>query len=264
MRGVGKLFMLAGVALAIVGCRTTAGTPAAFPNIGTGPDNKGTQQILGAFAKPEGQGPFPAVVLMHSCGGVDQHLDVWSGFLTSKGYAALVVDSFGSRKLGACPNGTSPLYFSAAEMVSDAYGALDYLAARPDIIADRIYVMGFSLGGWTVNEMAKKPSFSRAKRNFRGGISVYAPCYYRGRLTFPALAVIGSLDGPELASCQLALERKPSPDVDVHILNGVYHAFDQYPGAPLRKDHGGRPMRYDSGAVRQTEELVAAFLARNK
>ncbi|HEX6980223.1 MAG TPA: alpha/beta fold hydrolase [Alphaproteobacteria bacterium] len=217
-----------------------------------------------SFAKPEGKGPFPAVVLLHSCGGVDTHMSVWSDFLTARGYAVLTVDSFGSRGLGRCPNGTSPIFFSQTEMVSDAYGALDYLAAQPDIAADRVYVMGFSLGGWTISTLAAKPSFSREGRNFKAGMVLYAPCYYQGRLTFPTMVVIGSLDGPEIASCELAIERKTSPDLEVHILEGVYHAFDQDRGTTIRYDVGGRPMLYNRGAVYKSEQLVEAFLAKHR
>jgi dienelactone hydrolase len=254
------LTLLCGILLALAGCRTTgSGEPAAFASApGASP-----QALVGSLVKPEGPGPFPAVVLLHSCGGVGDHLATWSSFLKTKGYAALTVDSFGSRRLGPCPNGTSPLYFSANEMVSDAYGALDWLAAQPDIQADHIYVMGFSLGGWTVNELTKQPSRSRDKRNFHGGVALYAPCYYQGRLAFPAMTVIGSLDGPEEASCELAVERKPSPDAEVHILPGVYHAFDQPTGGRIMKDSGGRPMLYDAAAVAKAQDLVADFLARH-
>ena len=54
--------------------------------------------IEGYPTKPEGSGPFPAVVLLHGCGGwteaVRQERAAW---FTNLGYVALAVDSFATR-----------------------------------------------------------------------------------------------------------------------------------------------------------------------
>jgi dienelactone hydrolase len=55
-------------------------------------------RISGLLAKPEGKGPFPAVVLLHTCGGVKPHVSVdWPNYLTGLGHVVLTVDSFGPR-----------------------------------------------------------------------------------------------------------------------------------------------------------------------
>src|SRR5207248_5734617 len=57
--------------------------------------------------KPEGNGPFPAVVAAHGCNGlggqagaVQQHYQDWAALLNKAGYAVLFPDSYGSRNLG--------------------------------------------------------------------------------------------------------------------------------------------------------------------
>ena len=86
--------------------------------------------VDGVFSRPDGEGPFPAVVLLHTCGGLGPHVAVdWPRFLSGIGYVALAVDSFGSRGLGPCPNGLSPpapgaKTFASRAMISDAHGAL--------------------------------------------------------------------------------------------------------------------------------------------
>ena len=46
---------------------------------------------------PPGNGPFPAVLVMHGCGGINDNHRSWAGRLVGWGYAAVIVDSFGPR-----------------------------------------------------------------------------------------------------------------------------------------------------------------------
>ena len=57
--------------------------------------------------KPEGKGPFPAVIALHGCGGLGGQSDPvwpryreWAEHLLKAGYAVLLPDSFGSREVG--------------------------------------------------------------------------------------------------------------------------------------------------------------------
>ena len=49
------------------------------------------------YLPDEGDGPFPAVVLLHGCSGVAPRSRMWAEKLNSWGYATLIVDSFGPR-----------------------------------------------------------------------------------------------------------------------------------------------------------------------
>ena len=61
-------------------------------------------RLTGYLAKPAGEGPHPAVVLMQACAGIGQSAsakrlasvwgEVWSDRLVTWGYAVLTVDSF--------------------------------------------------------------------------------------------------------------------------------------------------------------------------
>ena len=39
-----------------------------------------------AIYKPEGAGPFPALLLMHTCGGLTQHIQEWTKRAMQRGY----------------------------------------------------------------------------------------------------------------------------------------------------------------------------------
>ena len=57
--------------------------------------------------RPDGDGPFPIVIALHSCGGLGAHSEAvapryrdWAEQLLKAGYAVLLPDSYGSRELG--------------------------------------------------------------------------------------------------------------------------------------------------------------------
>jgi dienelactone hydrolase len=49
--------------------------------------------------RPEGEGPFPAVVLLHGCSGVQESNHSWAELFRNQGYVAVIVDSLGPRGL---------------------------------------------------------------------------------------------------------------------------------------------------------------------
>ena len=53
--------------------------------------------VSNAIFKPEGDGPFPAVVLVHTCGGIQPHLSDRAKELIAAGFVVLVQDSYGTR-----------------------------------------------------------------------------------------------------------------------------------------------------------------------
>ena len=79
---------------------------------------KPTMTINAQFFKPTGDGPFPAMVLLHDCGGVDNTQIKWAERLVEWGYVALLWDSLGPRGLKDCTWG-----LSSVDWVRDAYGA---------------------------------------------------------------------------------------------------------------------------------------------
>ena len=118
------------------------------------------------LAKPRGDGPFPAVVLMHGCSGTERtttHRTVWRGLnnhaalLNDYGYVTLIVDSFGPRGItDSCQTGGK---YDPVQ-VGDANAAFDHLASLPFVDAKRIGFVGLSRGGGTALHLPMpKPYF---------------------------------------------------------------------------------------------------------
>ena len=89
------LTVLIGVNPAHVQTTSTAAVDVTFPDI------KGQLLLPGHLYRPDGPGPFPAVVALHGCGGIGPHLHRWAQTLQQWGYVALLVDSFspGARRI---------------------------------------------------------------------------------------------------------------------------------------------------------------------
>src|SRR5262245_46058450 len=147
--------------------------------------------LEGYLVRPDGPGPFPAVILMHRCRGISQAIEgVWSERLSSWGYVALAVDSFRTR--GIKDNCTTGL----VGRVYDAYGALDYLAGSPFVDTKRVAVVGFSDGGSaTLGAVQLGAAEGIMDRQFEAAVAFYPPCAdSSGDMAVPTLILAGELD----------------------------------------------------------------------
>ncbi len=92
---------------------------------------------------PEGNGPFPAVVLVHGS-GKDKATDYYPNgdFFAAQGIAALTFDKRGT-------GDSEGIYtFDYYKLASDVIAGVEYLQSRQDILDDKIGLSGYSQGGW--------------------------------------------------------------------------------------------------------------------
>jgi dienelactone hydrolase len=91
-------------------------------------------ELTGILTKPQGDGPFPAVVLLHGCAGIDDanvRDKAWAKRLASWGYVTLQVDSFRPREMSTICDSTLLLLKMAYPRAEDAYDAKSFLAELP-------------------------------------------------------------------------------------------------------------------------------------
>jgi len=129
-------------------------------------DINGLEVVPAYFVKPlDAAGPLPCILYNHAHGsdyerGKDELLlgrpglqsPPYAKALTANGYAAFCLDAwcFGERR-GRTETATFKEMLWRGQvlwgmMVYDALRAVDYLAARPDVDADRIGTLGYSMG----------------------------------------------------------------------------------------------------------------------
>ena len=101
--------------------------------------------IDGIVMKPEGIGPFPAIVVLHGAPGISPPNCYQNAqqLIVGWGYVALVIDSYSARY----PNRGSWGRHTFWDQALDAYAGRKYLTTLPYVDGRRIGVMGWSLGG---------------------------------------------------------------------------------------------------------------------
>jgi dienelactone hydrolase len=217
----------------------------------------------GELILPQGAGPFPAVVVLHGCDGVSPHYRIWTRWLASWGYAALLIDSFRPRGIAIlCGRGTELLPGIRAR---DAFAAAAYLRKRADIDGSRIGAIGFSHGGWSVLFAAMQDLVSRTGTvPFKAIVAFYPWC----PAVSPPLAtdvqiLIGDADDwtPVQRCIDFAAKyaERAAHRPALKIYPGATHAFDSR--RPDRVYLGHR-MRHDPKAAADAVVLTRQFFDR--
>lgn len=230
------------------------------------------ERIQADMAKPDGAGPFPAVVVLHGCGGMHEatkqrladHLVAW-------GYVALLVDSYATRGIEhACTPTAFATFATFAKRRQDTYGALAFLAGQSHVDAQRVAAVGFSAGGWLALFVAepnsREPFELPDNLRFRAAVAFNPPCEAASaRPVVPALILIGALDDwTPAADCsrKVASWGNDGPPIELVIYPGAYHGF-YYPNLqPGRKlfDHW---LEYNGAAADDSDRRLRQFLDRH-
>lgn len=102
------------------------------------------------FARPEGEGPFPGVVVIHEIFGLNDNIREITRRFAEAGYAALAVDLFAGRNRTLCLfRFMSQIQFNSLHngSVGDLKHALTHLATLPQVDGNRVGAIGFCMGG---------------------------------------------------------------------------------------------------------------------
>lgn len=202
--------------------------------------------LSGFLYRPQGRGPFPAVVLMHGCSGlysrstgeINSKMRFWAEFLRDRGYVALLIDSFRPRNLEEICTRRNKLN-SARARSYDAYGGLIYLQRMAVVEPRHVALMGWSNGSRAVlSAMARDGKYRPAplpQGGFRAAIAFYPQCRvkYTDRNVYqpyaPLLLLTGELDDWTPAQhCVALTQAAQAAGADMHIIvyPGAHHSFD--------------------------------------
>ncbi len=195
--------------------------------------------LSGYLYRPDGPGPFPAVVMLHGCGGlmtrggeIGARTRFWAEHLREHGYVALLVDSFTARGIDEVCTGRHSLS-TVRERADDARGALQFLRQRADVQGDRVGLLGWSNGAGAVLSVLFDKG--EPQRDFRAAIAFYPSCLrqYPGgpdyRPYVPLLVLIGAKDDwTPAAPCVQWTERAQAlgASMRITVYPEAYHGFD--------------------------------------
>jgi len=234
--------------------------------------------------RPEGAGPFPAIVGMHDCSGLTNSAGAvaskyreWAQLLVKDGFIVLFPESYGSRGIGnQCTIRNRPVR-PDRERVADANASRRWLGLQPDVQADHISLLGWANGGssvlWTVRPQRK----SNDKPDFRSAVAIYPGCRRLDSTAWsarvPTLILIGAADdvaAPQDCEHMVAGAKGRSARITIMVYPGAFHDFD-HPNRPLQvrtgyavsADGSGR-IHTGTNAAARTDSLkrVPQWLAR--
>jgi dienelactone hydrolase len=229
----------------------------------------GSLRLLGYLAQPRGSGagPSPAVVVLHHCGGFDDVVVSWADRLSSWGYVALAVDSFGPR--GVPRNCTSRTYQAV-----DASSAATFLAQQAFVDSSRVAILGFSQGGMAALRNADSTFAKLYSKAFQAAVAFYPDCSgISGIMSVPTLVLVGDLDDWTPAkACQamaegrgdigISREKGDRSLMSLIVYPGVYHFFN----APILRSVSpgvrfmGHWLEYNADADNDSIAKVREFL----
>jgi carboxymethylenebutenolidase len=118
-----------------------------MPELELGRVHGGSSALRGYLAVPDGDGPWPGVVVIHEALGVNDVVRRQADRLAGAGYLTLAPDLFSDGGAARCLVGTFRALFAGhGKPVADIEAARDHLR-ESDECTGRVGVIGFCMGG---------------------------------------------------------------------------------------------------------------------
>jgi carboxymethylenebutenolidase len=163
----------------LVGCSSAAPTPTppADEKSGEVPaptlDNirypSGKDTVRGVVCHPPGNGPFPAIVLIQDANGLTDDTRDQAKRLARRGYVVLAVELYrGEKAENLMDSHILDRGLPEDRVLDDLKAAVDYLAARNDVKASALGIVGLGMGGGYALDAALRDSRVQAVVNCYG------------------------------------------------------------------------------------------------
>lgn len=115
--------------------------------------------MIAHLAQPDGQGPWPAVLIGHDGVGLEEYQRQRADELAARGYLALAMDYYGGEVFFNRPAEmlarVLPILGDVERMQALGRAALDVLLAQPGVDPDRVAALGYGAGGQIILELAR-------------------------------------------------------------------------------------------------------------
>lgn len=213
-------------------------------------------ELHGYLALPPGEGPHPAVLLIHEWWGLNEGMTVLAEALAQEGYVVLAADAYRGNVTNKIPRAlylrlTTP----EAQVFNDVDAALAYLLSREDVDTARVASMGFCFGGGHSLQLGMRQSENLALTILYYGAVVTEPELLRPLTdNQPVLGIFGAEDASiptaDVLEFEVALNSLNIPN-EITIYEGVGHAF-------LTEENYNKP-----GTAGDAWQQTVAFLEAN-
>jgi dienelactone hydrolase len=236
-----------------------SGVPARAALMLSVPATAKTPAIPVYVARPSGNGPWPAVLLLHGCAGFDGYLAVGADRLAARGFVGVALDTLAPHGMQTACNGNSD-----GDEAGSARAVLAWLRTQPYVVPDRLGVVGFSMGADAALTLIDTKG-TAAPPGVRMAAIYYPSCEDRDGLVAVPLAIFdGSADTlAPAAPCEAMVRAGTAAGKTETITTypGATHGFDV--PAPDRLFYGAK-IHYDAqasaDAALQVLRLIQKYL----
>jgi len=209
----------------------------------------------GFLALPQGDGPFPGVIVVQEWWGLDGHIKDVAERFAREGFAALAPDLYHG-KVAKEPDEAQKLMMSlnTGKASNELARGADYLASRPEAAGRGIGATGFCMGGGLALTLACDSPHIRAAAPFYG-INP-SPVDKVANLRGPVLAVYAENDGWVTEEVREQLRKALSQ-------HGIEHEIKVYPGTDHAFFNDTRAEVYNRDAANDAWERVLSLFRAN-
>ena len=228
---------------------------------------------------PDGEGPFPTVLMFHGCGGRRGFLDHYMAALARAGLAVVSVDSFAPRgwsRARALATVCTGLELPGHRRAGDVLASLWGVSRTAGVDPARLALAGWSHGGWAIMDLMTMALTSPGEAgvadpdaSLRDRVKALALAYpYCGPGSLTQLrpwrhapdvfAFVGADDriARPAGVCGRAFRRMHDAGarIETWIIPGATHAFDEAAAS-------GSSFRFDAAITREAQGRMARFLS---
>ena len=238
-----------------------------------------------ALYRPQGTGPFPAIVLHHQCAGLRKGQNVpmlnWAKEAVARGYVVLLLDSLTSRGVDTvCYGAKGGVNF--ARGLKDALQAAEHLRKMNFVDGNRVAFAGYSWGagvGLLASSKRAVEALGRTDR-FHAVVSFYPPCRIipsNGTPPFdlvvpeidrPLLVLMGELDNeapPDECTALLGPVKASGAPIEWQLYPDTTHCWDCEDLNGRRKvDNRGTSVvyRYSKDVTKDSAQRMFTFIEK--
>jgi carboxymethylenebutenolidase len=207
----------------------------------------------GYLARPA-QGRGPGIIVIQEWWGLNAQIEHVADRFAAEGFVGLVPDLYhGKSTKSPDEAGKLMMALRVDEVERDLAGAIDHLAAVPEVSSKKIGTVGFCMGGALSLFAASKNPEVGACVVFYGGHPHIKPDL--NALQAPVLGIYGGKDGFVNPAVVKALDEELTR-------LGKRHEFHTYPGADHAFFNEQRPEVYDPAASSDAWSRTLAFFKR--
>jgi carboxymethylenebutenolidase len=188
----------------------------------------GDETVQGILYTPAGQGPFPAIIVIHEYWGLNDWVKEQASKLADQGYIALAIDLYRG-KVATTPDMAHEIMRGVPEdrAKRDLDAAFEFLASQPSVKKDRIGSIGWCMGGgYSLDVALQEPTLAAAVINY-GHLATDTEALKK--INAPILGLFGAQDHgispDDVHKFEQALKQL-GKKIDITIYPDAGHAFE--------------------------------------